>query len=241
MEDAFELEYYLPYSFRTPTEQEYIRFLWDAFRTNYESEKHQFAFLAYHMLTMSFVYFNIWQIRQTEPVDFAKGLIGFGKEIEKKLLEATTPFLFSEVNESSVLRLLRLIGCDNSKIGAYTQLVKARNDAAHPNGNILISNRIHLDRQIHEVLRVVEEIQRHSAPVIEKCYSCFLQDNSIPDDWEYSDPLDEIREVLIHGHYLSQKDIEICACFDVTVFSAHPGYAAIQTLHDTLKREFIEE
>ena len=35
------------------------------------------------MLTMSFVYFNIWQIRQTEPKDFAMGLIGFGKDIEK--------------------------------------------------------------------------------------------------------------------------------------------------------------
>lgn len=41
-----------------------------------------FAFLAYHMLTMSFVYFNIWQIKQTEPKDFARGLIGFGKDIE---------------------------------------------------------------------------------------------------------------------------------------------------------------
>ena len=27
--------------------------------------KYQFAFLAYHMLTMSFVYFNIWQIKPT--------------------------------------------------------------------------------------------------------------------------------------------------------------------------------
>ena len=33
------------------------------------------------MLTMSFVYFNIWQIKQTEPKDFAMGLIGFGKDI----------------------------------------------------------------------------------------------------------------------------------------------------------------
>jgi len=43
------------------------------------------------MFTMSFVYFNIWQIKQTEPKDFAMGLIGFGKDIEKNLLEATEP------------------------------------------------------------------------------------------------------------------------------------------------------
>ena len=43
------------------------RFLWDAFETNYTHGKYQFAFLAYHMLTMSFVYFNLWQIREPEP------------------------------------------------------------------------------------------------------------------------------------------------------------------------------
>ena len=31
------------------------------------------------MLTMSFVYFNIWQIRKAQPGDFEKGLIGFGR------------------------------------------------------------------------------------------------------------------------------------------------------------------
>ena len=58
MEEAAELANYLPLSFKTPKEQEYIEFLWDAFETNYTHGKFQFAFLAYHMLTMSFVYFT---------------------------------------------------------------------------------------------------------------------------------------------------------------------------------------
>ena len=73
MEEAAELANYLPLSFKSPKEQEYIEFLWDAFDTNYTHGKYQFAFLAYHMLTMSFIYFNIWQIKQTEPKDFAMG------------------------------------------------------------------------------------------------------------------------------------------------------------------------
>lgn len=104
MEEAAELASYLPLSFKTRSEQEYIKFLWDAFETNYTHAKYQFAFLAYHMLAMSFVYFNIWQIRQTEPGNFAMGLIGFGKDIEKSLLDATSPFVFSTVNERSILR-----------------------------------------------------------------------------------------------------------------------------------------
>src|SRR4030067_3189850 len=83
MEEAAELGNHLPLSFKTRSEQDYIAFLWDAFETNYTHSKYQFAFLAYHMLTMSFVYFNIWQIKQNEPKDFAKGLICFGKDIEK--------------------------------------------------------------------------------------------------------------------------------------------------------------
>ena len=76
---------YLPVSFNTPSEQGYISFLWEAFETNYETGKYQFAFLAYHMLMMSFVYFSIWQIRQTQPDDFEKGLIGFARDDEAGL------------------------------------------------------------------------------------------------------------------------------------------------------------
>lgn len=50
MEEAAELANYLPLSFKTPKEQEYIEFLWDAFETNHTHGKYQFAFLAYHML-----------------------------------------------------------------------------------------------------------------------------------------------------------------------------------------------
>jgi len=151
MEEAAELGNYLPLSFKSPKEQEYIEFLWDAFETNYTHGKYQFSFLAYHMLTMSFVYFNIWQIKQTTPKDFAMGLIGFGKDIEKSLLEATSPFVFSTVNERSILRFLKLIACDNGKIGTYAKLVDDRNDAAHPNGNIFFSEQSALDLKIMEI------------------------------------------------------------------------------------------
>lgn len=138
MDEAVELGNYLPLSFKTPKEQEYIAFLWDAFESNYKNNKYQFAFLAYHMLTMSFVYFNIWQIKQNELKDFEKGLIGFARD-EMSLLTASSPFAFSVVPERSILRLLKLIGCDNAKIGTYAKLVDDRNDTAHSNGNIFFS------------------------------------------------------------------------------------------------------
>ena len=234
MDEATKLGSYLPLSFKSPKEQEYIEFLWEAFETNYTHGKYQFAFLAYHMLTMSFVYFNIWQIRQTEPKDFAMGLIGFGKEIEKSLLEATSPFVFSTVNERSILRFLKLIACDNGKIGTYAKLVDDRNQSAHPNGNIFYSTQAALDTKITEILRVVNEIQEHSAPVIERCYREFLLQNHDPEEREYPDPADQIREVLIHGNYLSQKDIEICLKFDLSSLDQQPVGEDVRQLHECL-------
>src|SRR5271170_7245577 len=114
MEEANDLADYLPLSFKTGSEQEYIAFLWDASETNYTHGNYQFAFLAYHMLAMSFVYFNIWQIKQARPGDFEMGLIGFARD-ESALRDATSPFVFSAVNERTILRFLKLIACDNGK------------------------------------------------------------------------------------------------------------------------------
>jgi hypothetical protein len=189
---------------------------------------------------MSFVYFNIWQIKQTEPGDFAKAMIGFNKELEKELIDATSPFTFWRVNESSVMRFLKLIGCDNGKVGNYAALVKERNDTAHTNGNIFFSTQAALDTKIREILRVVDEIQTHSIPTIQRCYARFLEESNDSDDREYSGAVDQIREVLIHGHYLSQKDIEICAAFEIAQHRAHPNFPGIESLHGTLCATYVD-
>ncbi len=237
MEEAAELGNYLPLSFKSPTEQEYIGFLWDAFETNYTYGKYQFAFFAYHMLTMSFVYFNIWQIRKSQPRDFEKGIIGFTRD-EKVLLNTTSPFVFSTVNERSILRLLKLIACDNSMIGTYTKLVDDRNDTAHPNGHIFYSTQDALDIKIREILRVVDEIQTYSKCIIEQTYNDFLLNNHDLEEREYPETNDQIREVLIHGNYLSQKDIEICLSFDIESLKDNPRIDDIRALNDVLKSEY---
>lgn len=240
MEEAAELGTYLPLSFKSPKEQEYIAFLWDAFETNYTHGKYQFAFLAYHMLAMSFVYFNIWQIKQTEPADFEKGLIGFARD-EKALLEASSPFAFSAVNERTILRFLKLIACDNGKIGTYAKLVDDRNNTAHPNGNIFFSTKGALDAKITEILRVVDEIQTYSRPVIERCYRDFLIDSSDPEEREYPDSADQIREVLIHGNYLSQRDIDICLAVDLAGLSDGEPAESVSALHEALMSAYGTE
>ena len=126
---------------------------------------------------MSFVYFNIWQIQQNRSADFIKATYGFTKHNEDTVLSSTSPFTFSEIGESAIFRFIKLIDCDNSKIGSYTKLVKDRNASAHPNGIIHYADQQTLDIKITEILRVVAEIQKHSKCVIEDCYKEFLLDS----------------------------------------------------------------
>ena len=182
IEEAGQLEGFLPISYRTAKEEEYVRFLWEAFHDNCASGKYQFAFLAYHMLTMCFVYFNIWQIKLIRPKGFEDAMIGFNKDTEKDLLAATSPFVFSVVNERTVLRFLKLIQCDNGKIGVYAKLVDERNDTAHANGNIFFNAEVDLERKIRDVLRAVDEIQSHSEEIIREGYRDFLLASANPDE-----------------------------------------------------------
>ena len=237
MDEAFNLVDYLPISFKDPSEQEYISFLWEAFETNYETGKYQFAFLAYHMLMMSFVYFNIWQIREARFEDFGKGLIGFARDDETTLLGTTSPFAFSRVNERTILRLFRLIGCDDSQIGNYRKLVDDRNIASHANGNIFFNTQHEADAQISQVIRAVEEIQTYSRPVISRRYQEFLLQSHNPEEREYLDAEDQIREVLIHGNYMSRNDIEICINFDLAALE-DDNREAIEALHNTLYESY---
>ncbi len=216
MDDALDLAEYLPIYFKSTTDQEYIDFIWATFEDNFDSGKYHFAFLAYHMLMMSFVYFKIWQIRQILRDDFEKGLIGFPRDVESSLLRDASPLTFSRVNERAILRLFRLIGCDNSHIGNYRKLVDDRNDAAHANGNIYYQTQNEMEAKIRQVLRAVEEIQSNFQHIMNSYYKQFLLQSLDPDEREYPDIEDQIREVLIRSNYLSKKDIEICVNFDIS-------------------------
>lgn len=241
IEEAARLETYLPLSYRTPKERDYIRFLWEAFDTNVVHGKYQFAFLAYHMLVMCFVYFNIWQIRLIRPRDFDLALVGFANDMERDLRAASSPFVFSAVNERTVLRFLKLIQCDHGMIGAYGKLVDERNLTAHANGNIFFSTEEELIRKVRDVLRTVDEIQRHSAPAIGEGYKAFLIASQDPETRQHTDDAEQIEEVLVKELYMSASDIAFCRDHDIAELAGEPGFAAIQSLHQKLADRYPPE
>lgn len=238
MANANDILAYLPNSFKTRDEQDYINFLWESYESNYNNGKYPFAFIAFHMLYMSFVYFEVWQIKENRTSDFEKALLGLNNEIEQTFLTATTPFAFVKSNEAPFFKFLKLLGCDNAKIGNYKRSVDDRNNSAHSNGRIFFNNQALIDQKIFEVLRNVDDIQTHSKPIIDECLITFLKDSFDPDNREYFDDSDQLREILIHGNYLSQKDIEHLLTFDITQLSAETNYTEMETLFNAFKTEY---
>jgi hypothetical protein len=241
MDDAERIFDYLPISYGNSNEQEYITFLWDAFQTNYFNEKYSFAFLAYHMLFMCFVYFEIWQIRENLHEDFYKAMVGFKKETEVELIKATTPFALWQINESSVLRFLKLIGMDNADVGECANLVKERNNVAHSNGNIFFRNKGDIDSKINEILRCIAKVQSHSTSVIHRCLEEFLLESADVENREFLETTDQVREILVHNNYLSQKDIEIARQYDINQLSGHDQYDNVQELYNALIILYTDE
>ena len=238
MANANEIMGYLPVSFKSTEEQNYINFLWESYESNYSNGKYPFAFIAFHMLYMSFVYFEVWQIKESRKSDFEKAMIGLSKDFENKLLTATTPFAFWVIGESNFFRFLKLIDCNNAKIGNYKNSVEDRNNAAHSNGRIFFNDKSIIDRKINDILRYIDDIQIHSYPVIEESLIKFLKENHNPDKREYIDDSDQIREILIYGNYMSQKDIEFLLTFDITKLSSRRNYAEMEALYDVFKENY---
>lgn len=239
MDEALELGDYLPVSFKTRSEQEYVAFLWDAFQSNYTSGKYEFASLAFHLLYMSFVSFSIWQIRLAREQDFKNALVGFQSESENMLLEADSPFKFYEkMKESQIFRFMKLIGCTNDHVGEFAKFVKRRNRIAHPSGTVFFNDRISIDKEISEMMLEVANIQQHMRPIILEVYGRFLVGSANIDEREYSVPEQEIEASLIHRNYISQKDIEVCLGFDLATLADYPEIDSIHTLHEVLKSEY---
>jgi len=242
MEEALRIHDYLPISYANREEEAYIRFLWDAFETNYNAGKYEFANLAFHLLYMSFVCFSVWQIRAARRADFDKAMVGFQREVENKLAGADSPFkFFEDLKESAIFRFIKLVGCDNQQVGEFAKFVKQRNRIAHPSGTVFFNSKENIDKQIEQVMVEIDSIQQHMTPVLHDCLRAFLEENTDPEEWEYSLPKDQIDAALIHTQYFSRKDIDASLAFDISVFDGHANTVPIRELFETFRVTYQPE
>ena len=249
IEDAQMLYEYLPLEYKSKPESDYVNFLWDAFQVNYENEKYQFAYIAYHMLFMCFVYFQLAKIYLNAPGEIRKFLIFTSKaqsafetyenkckEALKKKLDVPqfNPFSLSGEYERTIVGLFVGIGCNRETIKRLREIVDERNTVAHSNGNINFSSQDYLDEQIGEILECVDQIAKKTGSIITACTEKFLLGSATPEENEYIDEKDQVREVLIKSNYFSSNDMGVAGAYPIDKLEEKAGYQYIQKLFQAI-------
>lgn len=242
MEEALELNQYLPHSMAAASEQSYLQFLWSAFQSNYEQGRYEFASLAYHLLYMSFVSFSIWQIRLARPEAFHMAMVGFRAEDEGKITECDSPFKFYEkLKESQIFRFLKLIGCNNEQVGEFAKFVKRRNKIAHPTGTVFFNDQQAIDDEIADMMREVRNIEDHMQPVISELYLGFLTESANAEELQFGTFEEEVAANFIHKGYMSSADLRHCAAFDIGTLADLPRQDVVAGLHHDIQARVQDE
>lgn len=68
----------------------------------------------------------------------------------------------------------------------------------------------------------------------------FLKTNWNPDEREYYDDQEQLQKILIHGNYLSQKDVEQMLRFDINKLAPEPHFAKMKSLFDTFTSNYAK-
>lgn len=241
LEEAYKIFDYLPIHYQSPSQQEYIQFLWKSYETNDQNDQHTFAFFAYHMLYMSAVYSIIWKIKQYREEEFIHALIGFSGDENKKITDADDWFILHVINERRVFSFLKLLGFADQDIGKFRKPVSERNKAAHSNGVISYEDQNRLDAQIDDILRHLETIQAGSQHILQDILLVFLVKSSDTEEREFVDPEEQINEILIRKNFLSPADIAYMLEFDIEALKDTRNYTETFNLFNTLQSIYGDE
>ncbi|MDP8220948.1 MAG: toll/interleukin-1 receptor domain-containing protein [Candidatus Stygibacter frigidus] len=207
MADILDVTFHLPIKQKNLENENYVDFIVDSLNKNYDIGNFQFSFLLFHMLYMIYIYVTLWKYKTIEPLNFSKSIFIISKNEESIFNKSTSPFDFSFFPESKIIRLLKLLDCNNDDIGKFLHSVKIRNDICHSNGSIIIKNSKSYDIETDKIYRNIINIQKKLTPLISNFYIDFINDNLNISDWEYTNPDDVIREAFIHKHFILLADI----------------------------------
>jgi len=127
------------------------------------------------------------------------------------------------------------------EIKTLKTIVDGRNSIAHSNGNIFYRTKESLDAKINEMLASITTVQEKSKSIIEKAFSAFLVECQNPDEREFLDDESQVKEIFVHGNYLSLEDIKIAQKYDISILSGEVGFVNIQSIVQTLNELYPEE
>ena len=223
-EELFEIFAYLPELFQDRDEERYIEALSLAMQTSYENGLYQFAYMQYHMLFMTAIYFVLLKLYTLHHDEMEQALYYLlkdryndfsGKENTKD--EQLYFGSFAAIGESDVFKLLHIVGMDSNLEGELKKLVKERNAYAHANGRLLLTSEEFFLEKIRNFNHCVDRVFTLIRDDILQLYSSTLNDPNFcdPDIRAYLDPAQQIQEEIVKKYSLSRFELNWCRKFNI--------------------------
>lgn len=248
-EELFKMLEYLPEEFGDETEEKYINALVLAAQTSYENGLFQFAYVQYHMLFMTAVYYAILKVSLFHEEELKKALYYLLKErcadfwAETNTKNGKLYFgSFAIISESDVFMLLRVVGLDNDLLGELRTLVRDRNKYAHANGQLLLTS----DALFMEALNNYNAKMKRVSELL-KCDMIAFYKRTIcdPDFYDpeiraYLDPDEQIVQEFVKEFSLSRAELNWLRKIRLSDFDGCEGETAIKTLHRALIHYYRE-
>lgn len=126
------LNMYLPIDFNDEENNEYRQYLIDTFLDNCKNEKYQFALMAYHMMFMSFLYKEFWELKQFSYSKVERLCLANGK-----FNDISNIFDASIIAEQTVIdQYLSIFSWHINKKNKVKGFVDTRDACAHASGFI---------------------------------------------------------------------------------------------------------
>lgn len=248
-EELFKMLEYLPEEFADETEEKYIDALMLAAQISYENGLFQFAYVQYHMLFMTAVYYAVLKVSLFHEEELKKALYYLLKDRYADFWKETNTKngklyfgSFAVINESDVFMLLSAEGLDNNLLGELQKLVQERNRYAHANGQLLLtSDELFMDalNNYNAKMRRVSELLKCDLIAFYKRTICDPNFYD-PEIRAYSDPDEQIVQEFIKEFSLSRAELNWLRKIRLSDFDGCEGETAIKTLHRALIHYYRE-
>lgn len=248
-EELFKMLDYLPEEFQDETEEQYIDALMLAVRTSYESGLYQFAYVQYHMLFMTAVYYALLKLSFFHEAELNEALFYLLKDRSADFWKESNtkngkPYFgsFAIISESDVFMLLRVVGLDNNMLGELQKLVRERNRYAHANGQLqLTSDQLFMDAIKTYNAKIKQVIGLLKADII----SFYTEALTNPDFYDpeiraYLDPDEQITQEFIKKYSVSASELNWLRKIRLSDFDSYEGAEEIKILHSALIHYYRE-
>lgn len=188
---------YLPVKFADDEANEFIKYLKEAYLENIKNRKYQFAFKAFHLLYMTFIYKMSW-FKEITPREHAKEIFDYSH-----LTKGEADAIENLLKKAGLTHKNDLSKCKNH--------VDARNHCSHASGKIEYDEK-GIDFLISDELKYIERLQNKIKPELEKIFIEYLNEN-----WAVPFLTGYLKSWIIQNH-LSGKDLEIIINLDLPLF-----------------------